>query len=220
MPIMFGQVGNVPNSSIADATNAPFLQGKAGELVAAELHGKFYTANYRNRLYMANTLTAGTTIPIQATNLVSTFTLWNPLGSGVNVELARYIHQILAATTVVSDISLYLQSSVGGQNTAPGTLTALAIRPCNYGGGTIAPVAPSQVNFFSAATLVNTMATNMFRGPALAGFSAVTSTAAGAQIFDFDGQIIIPPGTLCTVCGNAAQTSASAQSLIWAEWPI
>lgn len=220
MPIMYGTVGGVPNTSIADGINAAILMGKAGEIIEAKLHGDFYTAAYRNRLFMANTLAAGTTVPIQATNLVSTFTLWNPLGSNVNVELVLYSEQILAATTVVSDISLYLQSAIGSGNTAPGTLTALAIRPANFGGGTIAPVAPSAVNFFSAATLVNTMATNMFRGPTLSGYSAVTSTAHGAAIYPFNGTLIVPPGTLVTTAGTAAQTSASAQSLVWAEWPI
>lgn len=219
MPVLFGTPGGIPSPSLADTVAVSLLAGKAGELIDAKLHGDFYTANYRNRLFMANTLTAGTTIPVQAVNLVSTFTMWNPLGSGVLAELVLYSEQILAATTVVSDISLYLQSAVGGANAVPGTLTALAIRPANYGGGVIAPVAPSQVNFYSAATLVNTMATNMFRGPTLSGYSAVTSTAHGPALYPFNGTIIIPPGTICTIAGNAAQASASAQSMIWAEWP-
>lgn len=219
MPIFYGTPGGIPSGSLADGTAVPVLAGKAGELIDAKLHGDFYTANYRGRLFMANTLAAGTTIPIQATNLVSTFTIWNPLGSGVNVELVYYSAAFEAATTVVSDVSLYLQTSVGAANVVPATLTALAVRPCFWGGASVAPVANNQASMYSAATLVNTMATNMFRGPTLFGPTAVTSTALGPVLYPFNGTMILGPGTLATTAGTAAQTSAAAQTLVWAEFP-
>ncbi len=220
MPVIYGTVGAPSSVSIGDGAAAPILAGKAGELVGAKLHGDWYEANYRGFVYTANTLTAGTTIPVQATNLVSTFTIWNPLGSGVNVELIRYSYAFITATTVVGDVSLYIQTAVGGANTVPGTLTALSVRPAIWSSASVNPIANSKAGMFSAATLVNTMATNMFRGPTLFGPTAVTSTQMGPNNSDFLGTVILGPGTLATTAGNAAQTSAAAQTLVWAEWPL
>ena len=59
MPVMYGAVGAPSNVSNADGTNAPLLQGKAGEAVVAELHGKWYTSAYRGRVFIGQTTTAG-----------------------------------------------------------------------------------------------------------------------------------------------------------------
>jgi len=198
----------------------PALGGAANEAIYAKLRDDHFTASYNGVGYQSHTLTAGTTIPVQATNLVSTFTIWNPLGSGVIVELVRYTAAFLAATTVVSDVSLYIQTAVGGANAVPGTLTALAVRPSFWSSAVIAPGGANKANMYSAATLVNTMATNMFRGPTLFGPTAVTSTALGPTNFDFRGTVLLGPGTIATTAGNAAQTSATAQSLYWNEWPF
>lgn len=212
------QVSAYPSASLPDlASGVPWLGGKTGEGIVSELHGKWYSAAYRGNVFMLNTAAAGTTIPIQATNLVSTFTLWNPLGSGKNIELIRYTLALEAATTVVSDVSLYFQPGIGtGFNAAPGTLTALTIRSALLNSGASASVATG----YSAATLVNTVGTNMFVGPILTGFGAVTTNVATPINYEFDGSIIVPPGCLITTAGTAAQVSATRQSLIWAEWPI
>jgi len=219
MPIVYGQIG-APSTTTSLTANQPVLQGPAGEVIDAKLRGDFFNANRWGFLYTATTLTAGTTIPVQATNLVSTFTIWNPLGSGVVVELVRYTAAFLAATTVVSDISLWIQTAVGGANAAPGTLTALAVRPAYWSSAVIAPTGNNKANVYSAATLVNTMGTNMFRGPVLSGPAAVTSTQIGGCDYMFAGTTLLGPGTLATTAGFAAQTSATAQTLIWAEWPL
>jgi hypothetical protein len=218
MAVIFVTAGAPPTVSQSGA--GAMLGGTALEGIYAKLRDDHYTASYRGNGYQSHTLTAGTTIPVQATNLVSTFTIWNPLGSGVIVELVRYTAAFLAATTVVSDVSLYIQTAVGGANAAPGTLTALAVRPSYWSSSVINPTGANKANMYSAATLVNTMATNMFRGPTLFGPTAVTSTALGPINFDFRGTVLLGPGTLATTAGNAAQTSATAQSLYWNEWPF
>src|ERR1700693_2275876 len=86
MPVEFGLVGPPSNTSVADGLNAPILQGKAGEQLYADLHGKWYTAAYRGRVFSTGVLIAGVTIPVNTTT-APTFTLYNPLGSGVNLEL-------------------------------------------------------------------------------------------------------------------------------------
>jgi hypothetical protein len=221
MPVIFGTIGlNVNANAAAVAANAPVAAGQSGELLASELHGKFYSAARAGNVFHLNTAAAGTTVPVQTTNLVSTFTIWNPLGSGKNVELIRYSYGLLNATTVVSDVTLYVQPGVGQAVTAPGTLTLLTIRNAlgfnASGGAGITSVCTG----YSAATLVNTMGTNMFVGPTLLSFGAVTTTNATPINYDFDGSVILPPGTLATTAGTAAQAQAARQSLSWAEWPV
>lgn len=210
MAILFGTVAPPPNTSGVDNTTVPVLAGKSGELINANLHGKWYTAAYRGRCFFMSTATAGTIIPAQASSLVSTFTLWNPIGSGIIAELIAYQAAFEAVTEVVSDVSLWFQTSVGGTNTALSALTALTLRSTNLGGAGV-----SALTGYSAATF----AAALTKGPVLFGPSGVTST--NQQInYEFDGRIIVPPGTAITTAGNAAQTSATNQSLYWAEWPL
>lgn len=177
--------------------------------------GKYYQETLAGQMFVGATVVAGTTIPVQATNLVSTFTFWNPAGSGVNMELVRYTLGLTTTVTVVGDISIYAQSQVGSAVTAPGTLTAGVIRPMNLGG----PSA-SLVSFYTAATLVNVTGTNFFRMVTVAGPGAVTANNVLPINYDFDGSMIVPPGTLITTAGFAAQTAAMDQTLTWIERKI
>ncbi len=196
------------------------LGGRSGEIVDTRLHGDFFTAALNGKLFQATTLTAGTVIPVQATNLVSTFTIWNPLGSGVNVELVRYSIAWTTTVEVVGPIALWIQTSVGNANAVPGTLTALSVRPALWGGASVNPIASNQASMYSAATLVNTMATNMWQGPILTGPSGVTSLNNSPLNYDFNGTTILGPGTIATTAAFAAQTAATGQTLMWAEWPV
>lgn len=213
MAVQFGTVGLNVTSSYGVGTNNPAPSGPSGEFLMAEIHGQFYSAARAGNVFNLSTAAAGTTIPVAATNLVSTFTLWNPPGSGKNVELIRYSMAIAAATTVVSDVSLYQQS---GLVSPGGTLTVRAIKNNLFGAG-LASVCTG----YTAATLVNVVDTNMFRAAILTSFAAVTSTADAPVNYDFNGSVILTPGSLITVAGGvAAQASAAAQSLTFAEWPL
>lgn len=206
MAIMQGVV-NAPSSiSATDGTNPLVLQGKAGEILAAELHGKWYTASYRNRVFNASTVAAGTTIPISSTT-APTFTLYNPLGSGVNVELISTDVGLTNATSVVSPIALALTS---GLVVAPTSVTAITPWSGNLGGSGVA-----QAKVYSAATLAAASTTflNLFSVSA-------TSGAFPNFHYDFDGKIIVAPGSLVYLVGTAAQTSGTLNSFSWAEWPL
>lgn len=193
--------------------------GKSAELLTSEIHGTLYNLAIRGNLWFATTATAGTVIPVMATNLVSTFTLWNPAGSGKNCVLYKYALAHTTATTVVSDVSLYYQIGIGGATTAPGTLTALVTKNCLLG----SPNA-NVATVYSAATLTGALGTtgsgNISKGPTLVTFGAVTTTNNTPVEYKFDGGFVVAPGTLVTTAGNAAQTAAMNQTYFWAEVPI
>ena len=206
MAQIFGGVSPPSNTSYADGTSALALQGKAGELVATELHGKWYTAAYRGRVFTGNTAAAGTTIPISSAT-AATFTLYNPLGSGVNVELVSADVSILNATTVVSSIALGV---ISGLIVAPTVVTALTTYPTLIGGSAVA-----QAKLYSIATLA--AAATLF----IPLFSVSATSGAFPNFhYDFDGKLILAPGSLVHLVGTAAQTSASMNGFTWAEWPL
>jgi hypothetical protein len=204
MPVMFGTVGPPANPSVADNANQPFLLGKSGEGLFSELHGKWYTAAYRNRLFMGMALIAGVTIPVNTTT-APTFTLFNPLGSGVMVELATLdIGWPAAATTVVATIL----GSVSTQTPTAVTSGGVTV-PVPIGAGGVA-----QAKLYTAAT-ITAITTHL---PLL----QITSTADAevASHYEFDGRVVLAPGGLITLTSTPVQTGVAIPAFTWAEWPV
>jgi hypothetical protein len=203
MPIEYGLVAAPSNTSAPDGSNAAILQGKAGEQIAAELHGKWYTAAYRNRVFIGSSLIAGVTIPVNTTT-APTFTLFNPLGSGVNLELITFdVGWPAAATTVIGTLLGSVSTQTPTAVTAGGTIISVPI-----GAGGV-----SQAKLYTAATIV-AITTHI---PLL----GVTSTTDGmiASHYEFDGRLIIAPGGLITITSTPVQTGVAIPSFAWAEWP-
>lgn len=188
--------------------------GVHGEFLVGEIHGPYYEQAKAGNFFWGATLTAGTTIPVNAASLVSTFTLWNPLGSGKNLVLYEYVLAIAGTTAVVIGYAgLFFQKAVGASAAvAPTSQTALT--PVNgiIGGGN-APVA----TLLSAGTLTGTPT---IWGP-LVCFGA-TAALGGPQVarYDFKGGLIVPPGVLITIAGNVAQTQPMGQMFAWSEEPV
>ena len=84
-------VNNFGNSSLPDTQEAFQLGGKQGEGLVSEIHGKWYTAAYRGNVFHATSPIAGQVIPvITSTTSQTALSLYNPLGSGKNLELISF----------------------------------------------------------------------------------------------------------------------------------
>lgn len=204
MPVSFGLTQAPTNTSAADGTNLAVLAGKAGEQVIADLHGKWYTAAYRGRLFVGSSLIAGVTIPVN-TATAATFTLFNPAASGVNVELVTLdIGWPAAATTVVATILGSISTQVPTSVTAGGFTGPALV------GGSSTP----QAKLYTAAT-ITAITTHL---PLL----QITSTADAmvASHYEFDGRVILAPGNLITLTSTPVQTGVAIPSFSWAEWPV
>ena len=204
MPVQFLTTAAPSSTSYADSSNPPALAGKAGEAVVTELHGKWYTAAYRGRVFLGQTAAAGTIIPISTTTTF-TFLMYNPLGSGVNVELISADVAATTTTWVASPIQLGLLSGA----TLPTTVTTTYTSICSLIGGS----GVSQVKLYGSA--VSTAMANFFP---LFSVSA-TSGFAPQLHYDFDGKIILAPGSMAALVGTAAQSQATANAFTWAEFP-
>lgn len=203
MPVDYGLVNPPSNISVADGQNAPILQGKAGEQLVTELHGKWYTSAYRGRVFQTGVLIAGVTIPVNTTT-APTFTLYNPLGSGVNLELISLdVGWPAAAASVVGTIL----GTTGVQ--APTAVTAGNIYSTLIGAGAV-----PQAKFYTAATIVA-----ITQHMPLLNISTVTDTMNPAHV-DFDGRIVLAPGALFTLTSTPVQTAVALPALSWAEYPV
>ncbi len=191
------------NTSQPDGQAVAALGGKSAEQVVTELHGKWYTSAYRGRVFQTGVLIAGVTIPVNTTT-APTFTLYNPLGSGVNLELISLdVGWPAAAASVVGT----LLGTTGVQ--APSSVTAGNIYSTLIGGGGV-----PQAKFYTAATIVA-----ITQHMPLITMSTVTDTMNPAHV-DFDGRIILAPGSLFTLTSTPVQTAVAMPALSWAEFPI
>ena len=179
--------------------------GRQGELLTAPVHGAWYNAARAGNLFHGSTAAAGTTIPVSSAT-AATFTLYNPAGSGVNVELLEYLLGTTTSTIVVSTILLGLSPV---PCTAPSSVTAITATLAKGMGGLGTPAA----QLYSAATIVAT--TNFYPMMSMSATSGLYNQVP----YRFEGGMIIPQGAFVHVCGFAAQTAATNQRFTWAEWP-
>lgn len=205
--VLTGLVQNPASTSQSDATEANFNIGRQGDNLVSELHGKFYTQTYRDMVFRANA--TAKTVPAVASGLVSVFTLYNPVGSGINMSLIDFDITSVVATLVVNTYGLYYSV---GPVAAAGTFTTLGTAiPAKLGSA----IAGNKGLYYSAYTHSGTPA----RWLILGGHAATTSTQAGGIHVDFDGKAIIRPGSAVSVAASTAAGTTSGLDLAvtWAE---
>ena len=205
-------VGNVTDptqTSQPDGATPPFTAGRQGEQLASELHGKYYVANYRGKLFECNAYAV--TVPAIAATLVSVFTLYNPVGSGINMEMVdTSVNQVLAAT-VVDQVGWYFSPAA---LTAKGVFTTAG----TVNSGMVGASPANKGTFWTAFTHSGT--------PVLAdvigGYGATTNTTAGGITKFYDGRLILPPGIAMSVAmaTAAGTTTGLALEARWMEWPV
>lgn len=210
MALLNGSVYNPFAATQVDGNEPRVPQGRRAEILFSELMGKYANLTERGVTFIGSTLAAGTIIPINAASLVSTFTLWNPAGSGVKVHVHDYDLGLITATAVVGSLLLHTQSSAA--LIAPTAQTLLVPANALIGSG----VAP-QAKLLSAGTLTGTPT---LLAPLGISFGTVAGNP-GPDLchIDFDGKLILNPGSLITVTSTAAQTAAMVQKFTWSELP-
>lgn len=209
---LLGNVVNPTSTSLPDNSTNPIAQGRQTDLLTSEIHGKYYAANYRGRLFWANV--TAQTIPVIAATLASVFSLYNPVGSGVNLEVVDMdISQVLA-TTKADTFGLYYSSQA---LTSKGTFGTLGTAS-NTGSGIIGTPVGGQGQFYSSYTHSGTPV----RCANIGGFGATTNVSLALMHYEFDGRVIIPPGVVVSLALATAVSVASSidVSMRWCEWPV
>lgn len=195
---------------VAGVQNQPDLtpifarSGRQGELLASELHGRYYEQTYRGNMFSIST--QGTNVTTTAA-LATTFTglaISNPASTGVNLVLNKFTATQFAAG-VAATVGI-----MGGI----GVLTAsLTPQSRVIGGGQVSKALASASATISTPVLI----------VAVGSVGSVATTAYGATngiVFDAEGSIIVPPGSFIASYTSTAQTSAWQFSFAWEEVPI
>ena len=191
--------------------------GKEGSQIVQDLHGKYYEHASRGNVFVASTLAAGIVVPFIAATMTSKFTLYNPPGSGVNIELIDLNVLQVPGSALITGLGVAFQGPVSTTGGAPGTLTVSTGQHVSTLVGT-GPTPPCI--HYSSAILTNVAIANL--SPVIWLFNNVATTVITQQYcnYQFDGKVIMPPDTLmCLVNSITGTQSAAAVSVTYAAYP-
>ncbi len=201
-----GQVGPV---IVGDGTASnPFRQGRTGEQMVSELHGRYTEQTRRGTLFYARAIV---TAPagLASSNGIGGPLLWN--GS---TNVIAYPIALSVCETAVSTVAGVLGFAMGAQTTAPtgttaidnsgSTLLGASTPACSvYRIGTVALIPPT---FFPLVNITT---------------GSITTTQDTNQWFDIGGAFGIPYGYYMAIAGTATLSTMAAQiGLIWEEVPV
>lgn len=153
---------------------------------------------------------AAVTLPVNTSNLVSVFGIYNPPGSNKFLELIDVeVHAVLA-TTVVNAVGLYVSSVNLSAAATFTTQTNVGLENGRPGEGSQAAALP-----YSAVTHSGTPRLLDIIG----GWGAVTDGGSTPVRKDFNGKWLIPPGMLLSLAMTTAASTGSGITamLRWAE---
>ena len=227
MPISYGLVNPPSNISAADATNLPILQGKQGDQIVSELHGKYYTQTYRGNTFFGATAAGGLAFSIFSNTTFVGAILWNPLGSGKNLVPIRTMISPPLVTAATAGSQFGYAFGAAGANIGTGAFfsaftssTPIRGQGNNPALGGAGIQGNSIANFGLGATLTN--AFTWGRSAAFTWYAGVTNPniSSVGMIEDFDGAIVLPPGTCMALTTSVLAGSSAAASMTWEEVPV
>src|SRR3990167_5911467 len=203
---------------ISDSVATTARAGKHGDVIVSNLHGKYYETASRGQVFCASTLAAGIVVPFIAATVASKFTLVNPAGSGVNVELIDISVQRVPGTSLITGLGIAFQGPLASTGGYPGTLT---ISTGEHGSTLIGSGNVPPCVHYSAATHTNAAIGDLFPVFWFMNTVATTTITEGPSIYAFDGKFVMPPDTACLLVNSITGTqSAAAVSLTYAAFPI
>lgn len=151
---------------------------------------------------------AAVTLPVNASNLVSLFGVYNPPGSGVMMELIEAEAHYVVATTVVNALGLYgLPDQLAATFTTQGV-----IRSSRLSEGV-----SSSCRAYSSVTYSGTP----LLADIIGGWGAVTDGGATPIRKQWNGKVQVPPNNLISLAMTTAAATGSGFTglLRWAEVP-
>ena len=209
---------------VQNATDGQVIQargGHAGETIVQTLRGQYAEVALRGQVYSASTAIAGVVVPVAAANLSSVYMLWNPAGSGVNVELISAFMAASNATTVAGVHGLMIQRPV---STSGGVPTSISNPFSIFNKGPGSAAGRSVCTVAGTATLTNAAIPGALAQAIpiefypMGGYGAVTNGGTADMTHNFMGKIILPPDSLVSFCTSRANATASVCQLVWAEF--
>lgn len=195
--------GQVGPAALADGVSAqPFREGKSGEAIIQQLHGRYFEQCYRGNVFSA----ANQAAQAVSVALATTYTgllLYNPLGSGKVLVPLKVKYALSVAPAAIATVGLLGGFSGTGGVTAQ--TTALGVQSSQIGN-----LSKGVGIALSAATIV----TPTWIKQLWDGFTAAALPAPQVPV-DLEGIIEILPGGFLAVGALTAVTGLG--SIFWEE---
>lgn len=188
--------------------------------VVQQAHGRYYEAVKRGNVFIGSNVITGVAIPIYSAK-ENALTLWNPVGSGVDLVLLATFVNFVQTTNVAGSLVYGTVASPGAlADVATGApfATLTAATPVNaLVGSSIASQA-----IFSPAVNTTTANPSILRGTGIsfAALTAATAVAPFTMVDWVDGSIILKPNTAIQLVGTTAVAMTANQQFVWEEVPI
>ena len=199
-------------------TGSPGLDDDQSLYVQPRHGGSWYDLANRGQMFQGNIAAAGVVLPL-VTNTTQQVGLWNPAGNDVDAVLRSISLTYVSTTGAAGGFVIGYLANAPAQLATGAAITAFtettAIN-CKLN----APVA-SKVKFAQGATITVT-APSILRST---GINQLVITAADAtntqwtSRIEFDGDLIVTPGSAIFVAGNIATLITMAGTVVWAEIP-
>ena len=209
-------VADPTNSSAADGSSQnPLLAGRQSDLLISQLHARYASQVYRGRIFCARSAHSLSTIraPIPSTNL-TTFGVYNPDGSGVNLEILSVLMwfdgTMVNAYPWVSVTGAVLTTLLTQTSTNAVSVLAGGVKNLFLGQGQ----QPKSLNFNSFLSPTSTDLYSIVLGGQMA------TTDVNVIKIPVAGYIIQPPGSLFYPTGLLGGQSGIFIQVIYAEVPV
>ncbi len=222
MPLSQIQVGAPSATSIGDGQTPPQLGGKQGDGIISGLHGKYYTQNQRGNVYYSGTAVGGAAFTIFSNASFVGHLLWNPSGSGKNLSLIRAnVTPNTQGATATSGWGYAWINNAGstiGTGAVVSTFTAVT---ATRGTGLCGVLGQGNSVALAGSAATFTAALAWGRSATFGTSTGIVTTQLSYTLSeDFDGMMIIPPGTIFALTSAILTGVTASATLVWEEVPL
>jgi len=223
MPASQVLVGAPSNVSNPDGALVTQLGGKQGDGIVSELHGKYYTQNYRGNLYYGANAAAGAAFTIFSNASYVGLLLWNPQGSGKNLSLVRagIAFDTQASTAMAGWGYAWIINAGSGLATAAPISAFTAITATRGSCILGATGQGASVALLGSAATLTTAFANWRPANFSTSTGAITVAFSASQMSEeLDGTLIVPPGVAMGLTSNILSGVTASGYMIWEEIPL
>ena len=199
--------------------------GRHGHQLVTQALGKYTEQALAGDLYFASTVVAGLSIPLNTTTTPNVV-LWNPAGSGVDAVLARYAASQVSGTTAGGQIGMMTVSTLplnaGIASGSPITAFTDDIYGTNKFCARLNASNKSRVRSMTTAAAATIVAGTWIKTLGMQYGAIVTTSAVhtGSNFsYDFDGEMVLSPGTAVYFASSIASIALFQQTISWYEVP-
>ena len=204
---LVGVVTNPATNQYPDVSGQVVGMSRHGSIFADEVHGQYFAATVRGNVFTASAAAGTGRTILAAGGTTSGFMFYNPVGSGVNMEIIELDLSPTTATDVVGSLGLEYGAP-------PTTVSNADTVLSNFINGR---ALTAQCKASHGSTIV---AMTFFKY--LPVFIQTTAgVATGTWQFLFNGSLVLAPGGAINIISLTSQsTNVWAQAVTWAEWPV